>query len=262
MQGNNKYSGIITILKIVGVIAGLYISFIFIRKSDPNINAYEHNYKICLKDYASEYSGVIIKNFFSRGTYMSQLSNNKIFVCYCRDKMFKMYYKGDSLIEWELLEVGDSIYKPAGTFNAYIYKQANPDSVIFIECDYDCEINLRGQIEAPELKIKSVTRFKNNTVLKKLTLNWKFDRKHEKYIKGFRIAKENLDESIDTSILLKPDTRFYDDSIFPIPEKLDVFNGKYVYFQYKLVVVIEGIKDKESYPPTIVPYIDWKKVKK
>lgn len=258
---NEKYSGIIGMLKFVGVIVDIYIAIVFVRKFDPNITAYEHNYKNCIKNYNSEYSGIILKNFFSRGTYMSLLSNEEIFKYYCRDKVFKRYYDGDSLIRWELLSIGDSIYKPAKTFNFYVYKKANPDSVIFIECQYDCVINLRGQVEAPDLEIKSTTRFVKNQTLSKVKLGWEFNKKHEKYIKGFRIVRESLDESTDTSKLLKPDIRFYQDSIFPVPEKLDVFNGKYVYFKYKIIVKIEGIKDEESFQIS-VPYIEWKKVEK
>ena len=36
------------------------------------------------------------------------------------------------------VEVGDSIYKPKHTWNFFLYKQANPDSVTFFECDFDC----------------------------------------------------------------------------------------------------------------------------
>ncbi len=257
----NKYSGLLTILKIVGVLAGFYFAFLFIKKSDPNITVFEQSFNVCLKNYNSEYSGTIIKNFFSRGTYMSQLSNNKIFVCYCRDKVFKRYYDGDSLIRWELLSIGDSIYKPAKTFDFYLYKNANPDSIVFIECNYDCEVRLRGQVEAPNLEIKSTTRYIKSQVLSKVKFEWEFNEKFEKYIVGFHIIRENLDKSIDTSELLKPDIRFYYDSKFPVPEKLDVFNGEYVYFKYKLVIIIEGLKNVESSPQTMVPYIDWEKTK-
>jgi hypothetical protein len=37
-----------------------------------------------------------------------------------------------------ILKVGDSIYKPSNSFDLYIYKNANPDSVIFISIEYDC----------------------------------------------------------------------------------------------------------------------------
>jgi hypothetical protein len=40
----------------------------------------------------------------------------------------------------ELLQIGDSIYKPSGTFALYVYKRAVLDSVIFIPCDFDCDI--------------------------------------------------------------------------------------------------------------------------
>ena len=45
------------------------------------------------------------------------------------------------------INIGDSIYKPANTFDMYIFRQANPDSVIFVRCDFDCRDHLINRIE-------------------------------------------------------------------------------------------------------------------
>ena len=39
------------------------------------------------------------------------------------------------------INIGDSIYKPANTFDMYIFRRANPDSVIFIRCSFCCRSN-------------------------------------------------------------------------------------------------------------------------
>lgn len=87
----------------------------------------QYNTNLCIKDKSAICSGTIVKNYYSRGSFMSKLKNDNIFKWRCKDKVK------------DILEVGDSIYKPSGTFDTYIFKQANPDSVIFIECDFDCD---------------------------------------------------------------------------------------------------------------------------
>jgi hypothetical protein len=55
------------------------------------------------------------------------LNNRESFCCRCKQQIL-------------LIEIGDSIYKPSNTFDMYIYKKANPDSVVFVECNFDCNI--------------------------------------------------------------------------------------------------------------------------
>ncbi len=80
-----------------------------------------------VRNKKNQFSGVVIENKLSRGVFTSIFKDKTSFVWNCKSKVR------------DIIEVGDSIYKPAGTFNTYIYKKANPDSVIFIECDFDCD---------------------------------------------------------------------------------------------------------------------------
>ena len=89
--------------------------------------AIQTNKDICEYQKKQVYSGVIIKNFWSRGSFGSQLNSGNLFQWRCKSKVRNV------------IEVGDSIYKPSGTFDTYIYKKANPDSVILIKCDFDCD---------------------------------------------------------------------------------------------------------------------------
>lgn len=50
----------------------------------------------------------------------------------------------DSVEEWEMISIGDSLYKPPNTFNTYICKHANSDSMIILEHDYNCDIYLQN----------------------------------------------------------------------------------------------------------------------
>lgn len=85
------------------------------------------NKEICLKDKKSVFSGTVIELKWSRGTYLAKLDNGNFIEWWCKSKVR------------DVVGVGDSIYKPSGTFDTYIFKNANPDSVIFIECDFDCD---------------------------------------------------------------------------------------------------------------------------
>ncbi len=84
------------------------------------------NTENCEKQKEKLCSGIVIENQWSRGSFLSVFKDKTVFKWRCKSKVR------------DIIEVGDSIYKPAGTFDAYIYKKANPDSVIFIECDFDC----------------------------------------------------------------------------------------------------------------------------
>lgn len=85
------------------------------------------NKESCLKQKNKEYKGVIIENTWSRGSLISVFEDKSLFKWRCKSKVR------------DIIEVGDSIYKPSGTFDTYIYKNSNPDSVIFVECDFDCD---------------------------------------------------------------------------------------------------------------------------
>lgn len=119
----------INFLKAIGSIAIIIILLmvIFRGAEDSNNSPLEHNKKICLENKKTTCKGIIVKSWYSRGEYMSKLENSSIYEWKCS--------KGIN----EIIEKGDSIYKPSGTFDTYIYKNANPDSVIFVECDFDCD---------------------------------------------------------------------------------------------------------------------------
>lgn len=85
------------------------------------------NKEICLIDKQSDYKGIISKTYVSRGDLISLLDNRIKFMWWCKSKVR------------DIIEVGDSIHKPSGTFDTYIYKNASPDSVIFVKCDFDCD---------------------------------------------------------------------------------------------------------------------------
>jgi hypothetical protein len=52
------------------------------------------------------------------------------------DEWFSPYFHQDSIEI--ILQEGDSIYKPSNSFDLYIYKNSNSDSVIYLPCDFDC----------------------------------------------------------------------------------------------------------------------------
>jgi hypothetical protein len=79
------------------------------------------------------YGKVLRKSYGNHGEFY--ILNTKWFTPRCQDKVK------------EKVAVGDSIYKPENTWSFYIYKQAHPDSVIFIECDFDCSVYEKYDIE-------------------------------------------------------------------------------------------------------------------
>ncbi len=204
----NKYIGIITILKLTGIVLLVYISIKSYLKDKED--AFYRAYRFCKKRYNTEYKGVIIKNYSTtRAGRISILSDNTKFVWMYPIDVIKSK-RWDSVEVWDpSIEVGDSIYKPKKSFDTYLYKKANPDSVMFFPYYEDCEVNIRANAKTPELKIKSTYRYAETQIISKVKLYWRFDARHEKLIKGFLIIRTNFDESIDTSALLSPQTRTY-----------------------------------------------------
>lgn len=120
---------VVNLIKKIGM--GILVCFVFYYWYSETMKdqrpASLKNKEICIEHKNRVYSGVILNNYTSRGTLISLLNNKDKFGWYCKSKVR------------DIIEVGDSIYKPSGTFDTYIFKQANPDSVIFIECDFDCD---------------------------------------------------------------------------------------------------------------------------
>lgn len=147
MRKNNRNIGIITLLKLALVIVVGYTYYYFTVVLYPDIPDDVRGYKKCLEVYNNEFKGTIVKNWNStRGGYFTKISNGAFFRWRCSENVRRLILYEDSAGIWELLEVGDSIYKPAGTFDAYVYKRAYPDSVILLECDFDCKTKLRDSI--------------------------------------------------------------------------------------------------------------------
>lgn len=125
MKNGNIEKLIINSFKAIFLIGALIFGLKFLDRNDRS--PIEGKKIKCLERKKTEIKGVVLENNYSRGSYHSELSNGLLLKWYCKSKVM------------DILEVGDSIYKPQGTFNTYIYKKANPDSVIYIECDFDCD---------------------------------------------------------------------------------------------------------------------------
>ncbi|MBN2611580.1 MAG: hypothetical protein JXB00_08495 [Bacteroidales bacterium] len=110
-----------------GLLLVVLIVFAIKVLRNKKVPAVEHNKSICLQRRETEFKGVVLENIWSRGSFISKLNNGNLYRWWCKSKVR------------DIIEVGDSIYKPSGTFDTYIYKNANPDSVIFVECDFDCD---------------------------------------------------------------------------------------------------------------------------
>jgi hypothetical protein len=101
-------------------------SVFYISKSKYNPTS---RYSICKNFYKQQFKGVI--NDISEGNLRKPiyiLESNEWFT------PFPFYNKIEGIIE-----IGDSIYKPSGTFKLYIYKSSNSDSVIFLSREYYCD---------------------------------------------------------------------------------------------------------------------------
>jgi hypothetical protein len=109
---------------------GLFLIFIFVwiyfYLSKPLNSSDVTNKQHCIDEKIKIYNGVIVDKFQSRGT-VYVLSDGSHFSTQCAEKKNRM-------------NVGDSLYKPSNTFDYYIYKKANPDSVVFVKCDFDCDM--------------------------------------------------------------------------------------------------------------------------
>ncbi len=110
-----------------GLMICAFVYFAYIALVKTQKPAIQTSKELCLKDKENTHSGIVVKNTWSRGTFISELKNGQLHEWWCKSKVK------------DLIEAGDSIYKPSGTFDTYIFKQANLDSMILIECDFDCD---------------------------------------------------------------------------------------------------------------------------
>lgn len=126
----NIFNDIKVVFKIICIIVSVFVIYYFWYKETDKSKVITER---CFNQRDSVFYGIITQKEFSKRVYYVT-KEGKFFFPRCREIKIE-------------LEVGDSIYKPANTFNLYIYKKANPDSVVFIECDFDCEIYLKNKKE-------------------------------------------------------------------------------------------------------------------
>jgi len=107
------------------IIVAVFIC-VFYYFSKPKDDYHIANNRHCKLEKSKIYAGVIVREYNSKGP-VYVLTNGRIFSTFCAEQDKK-------------LQIGDSVYKPTGTFSYYIFKGANPDSVVFVECDFDCNI--------------------------------------------------------------------------------------------------------------------------
>jgi hypothetical protein len=105
------------------------------RMNEPLLETQKRN---CNREFNTCYNGKILrKSCGNHGEFYildtKYFSTRQWFTPRCQEKIKNK------------VEIGDSIYKSEGTWSFYIYKQANPDSVILIKCDFDCSIYREGE---------------------------------------------------------------------------------------------------------------------
>lgn len=107
-----------------------YYFFIWKPKSEKE----NKNYDYCLKWSKESISGIIQDIPLNR-VYKYLIINDNEFIPYtkCNNEF--------------IFSVGDSLHKPSNSFNLYIYKGANPDSLISLSCDFDCDVFLKQDDE-------------------------------------------------------------------------------------------------------------------
>jgi hypothetical protein len=118
------------------IIAGSILTImIYKRMNEPSIKKLERR---CYREFNTCYNGKVLDVSYSVNgeTYWlntKHLLTRQIYRPRCQERAKNK------------VEIGDSIYKSKGTWSFCIYKQANPDSVIFIKCDFDCSIYREGE---------------------------------------------------------------------------------------------------------------------
>ena len=103
----------------------LFISMLFYFNR-PTENSNISNKRYCISEKNKLLKGIVVREYYSR-RLIFVLNDSSLFAPQCTRINSK-------------LSIGDSIYKPSGVFDCYIYKKANPDSVIFVKCDFDCNL--------------------------------------------------------------------------------------------------------------------------
>lgn len=110
---------------------------------ESQLSAEVRAYRQCSAHKASVFQGIVISR---SGTCIRLNNGSRLCLhhrCWNQDRS---------------INIGDSIYKPANTFDMYIFRQADPDSVIFVRCDFDCRTHLISKAEQDSISAISETK--------------------------------------------------------------------------------------------------------
>ncbi len=114
------------LFQLFGGLFAIVLLILFVLHVDkPTENYKISNKRYCITEKKKLLRGVIVREYYSRGVIFV-LNDSSLFVPQCLRIVRR-------------LSIGDSIYKPSGTFDCYIYKSADPDSMVFIKCNLDCD---------------------------------------------------------------------------------------------------------------------------
>lgn len=115
------------LFQLFGGLFAIALLILFLLHVDkPTENSKISNKRYCITEKKKLLRGVIVREYYSRRVIFV-LNDSSLFAPQCLRIVRR-------------LSIGDSIYKPSGTFDCYIYKKANPDSVFFLKCDFDCNL--------------------------------------------------------------------------------------------------------------------------
>ena len=114
---------------------GIVFTIMIVRECNDTLKREKRS---CIRFFNVSYKGIVIREI--GGVNLGYRLDAKN----ARKRIF--YPRCQSLIRG-LIEIGDSLYKPRRSFDLYIFKNANPDSVIFIKCDFDCSIYKNSEVK-------------------------------------------------------------------------------------------------------------------
>ena len=117
---------------IISLIVIILIAFSALKMSKEIKSTKLQNIKACEDYKKKEKKGIVTRIEYNHG-WDYVFTNNYIFVAFCGDVS---------------IEIGDSIFKPAGTLDYYIFK-FNPDTVFFIKCNFNCDSSYKEKPSLP-----------------------------------------------------------------------------------------------------------------
>lgn len=101
----------------------------------------------CQSVYSQEIKDKICNAYYGgRIPVIIKLCSGKEIIWYCNYSKFREYrdnlknYPGKTLFRHSPnFNRIDSIYKPQNSYDLYIYIDSNPDSLVYLKCDYSCK---------------------------------------------------------------------------------------------------------------------------